>query len=157
MRGTHYDPLIPSDAIGFTPAHAGNTPVMSTGRYFSGAHPRPCGEYFDDTGLPVYVSGSPPPMRGIQLMAPSPRRPGRFTPAHAGNTFRFSRRLFRSSVHPRTCGEYTSRNGHIKPTHKKTSTHTLFSYYYKETRLTYNTETPPHLNLPTVTSIPQLT
>ena len=45
-------------------------------------------------------------MRGIPAHKPHPPLPGRFTPAHAGNTFLDVKRLYPTKVHPRPCGEY---------------------------------------------------
>ena len=71
---------------GITPAHAGNTQILSSSGPASRDHPRACGEY-----IPLYLSlcrilGSPPRMRGIPSTLGNSSSLSGITPAHAGNT-----------------------------------------------------------------------
>jgi hypothetical protein len=103
------------DNPGFTPAHAGNTRGVHVQHQCSGVHPRTCGEH-TGSGSPFQrLPGSPPHMRGTQPEQKSSGALSGFTPAHAGNTRGVTLALCLPKVHPRTCGEHTSRNGHIKP------------------------------------------
>ena len=51
-------------------------------------------------------SGSPPLTRGIPNVEMSILSTSRFTPAHAGNTFRSGFKAIFRKVHPRSRGEY---------------------------------------------------
>ena len=89
-----------------SPAHAGNTGVLSGHQRGRGDQPRTCGEYPTGSRSRTRSRGSAPHMRGI----PNPvvllsRRAG-ISPAHAGNT-RSAPSLGRGTLdQPRTCGEY---------------------------------------------------
>ena len=115
MRGTPNMLFAPSDRQGFTPAHAGNTAAQQVQAPATRVHPRTCGEHTAGTPLWRVTVGSPPHMRGTRRKLIFQRFEARFTPAHAGNTAHGSITSSSGSVHPRPCGEYTSRNGHIKP------------------------------------------
>ena len=70
----------------FTPAHAGNTGLAS-GRFLCPrVHPRSRGEYVSAIVDTFAIPGSPPLTRGILTGNTNKNDPGRFTPAHAGNT-----------------------------------------------------------------------
>ncbi len=72
-------------------------------------HPRACGEHLLTNLPPVALTGSSPRMRGTPFPRVRPAVPGRFIPAHAGNTSRSVSVIPAASVHPRACGEH---NGH---------------------------------------------
>ena len=94
---------------GFTPAHAGNTPEPRSVLVVREVHPRSRGEYFLSlNGLTVPL-GSPPLTRGIHNKLVRVQRDHRFTPAHAGNTMAFDKKKYIQKVHPRSRGEYESR------------------------------------------------
>ena len=105
MRGKvarHAGPL-PCQRI--TPAHAGKS-LLAAPRGCGGKdHPRACGEKWWRWLYLWLCLGSPPRMRGEDLICKLSRVKERITPAHAG------RRSFRSLVryliqdHPRACGE----------------------------------------------------
>ena len=86
MRGILRVRLFVRLPLRLIPAHAGNTRAMSTGRYFSGAHPRPCGEYLSPSCRYRLSPGSPPHMRGTHGRTLTFAPAWGFTPAHAGNT-----------------------------------------------------------------------
>ena len=73
-------------AVGITPAYAGNTTVFLALGCLYGDHPRLRGEYLIDLSFYFAHRGSPPPTRGIHI---SDRRKCvaiGITPAYAGNT-----------------------------------------------------------------------
>ena len=72
--------------MGFTPAHAGNTCIISLKCSRNKVHPRSRGEYF-------------PPIINTRSCF-------RFTPAHAGNTIVHFSIVKEQKVHPRSRGEY---------------------------------------------------
>ena len=67
-------------------------------------HPRTCGANHGAAFDEQLSGGSSPHMRGKQLMAPSPRRPGRIIPAHARQTSSWACCEAICPDHPRTCG-----------------------------------------------------
>ena len=69
-------------------------------------HPRSRGEYGPAQHIVDRIRGSPPPTRGILGYSLDLLFPGRFTPAHAGNTIRTINGDDFSEVHPRPRGEY---------------------------------------------------
>ena len=106
VRGTREcDIKITVDAR-FIPACAGNTSCRSGRTRASTVHPRVCGEHRFALCGSWCASGSSPRVRG------TPRRRGvergvlRFIPACAGNTRVSPRRVRRTAVHPRVCGEH---------------------------------------------------
>ena len=90
----------------FTPAHAGNTFWKIHYAHLTRVHPRSRGEYINCTAFRNTAEGSPPLTRGIHLQCQTLIPSIRFTPAHAGNTYRFRRRCCLYRVHPRSRGEY---------------------------------------------------
>ena len=88
-----------------TPAHAGKT-FLSSDLHFSQAdHPRACGENRVSMSLRRTSIGSPPRMRGKQILIPKMTMDGRITPAHAGKTRAGFHHHLHSPDHPRACGE----------------------------------------------------
>ena len=88
------------------PAHAGNTLCSECGDKWKEDHPRSCGEYQQLFPRSVYLPGSSPLMRGIQIQPNCLARYLRIIPAHAGNTFYKQQRFPFAQDHPRSCGEY---------------------------------------------------
>ena len=86
MRGIRVREGPVGEAIGISPAHAGNTTSYSFCCQGIGDQPRTCGEY------PAAVCeggggvGSAPHMRGIQIHVAAAAASRRISPAHAGNT-----------------------------------------------------------------------
>ena len=107
MRGTLSlsGPALMEDRI--TPAHAGNTGVLSQYKMPDWDHPRPCGEHEVIAWQLMPKAGSPPPMRGTRIKPIKIRHDLGITPAHAGNTIKVPNRNVRPQDHPRPCGEHT--------------------------------------------------
>ena len=72
----------------FTPAHAGNTRLFFLKSCLPEVHPRSRGEYNFLPASTAPLSGSPPLTRGIPSEYIGFPCPIRFTPAHAGNTWK---------------------------------------------------------------------
>ena len=93
--------------MGFIPAHAGNTVPYGHVPGLCQVHPRSRGEYdgvITSIGLNL---GSPPLTRGIPCEDDRHDGTSRFTPAHAGNTWKYKNIRRSNQVHPRSRGEYT--------------------------------------------------
>ena len=90
----------------FTPAHAGNTHHCFTWSWSQQVHPRSRGEYKQGKTLNTPHLGSPPLTRGILPGRRQIQSGLRFTPAHAGNTWKVGRWNKPGLVHPRSRGEY---------------------------------------------------
>ena len=91
---------------GFIPAHAGNTVPYGHVPGLCQVHPRSRGEYdgvITSIGLNL---GSPPLTRGIPCEDDRHDGTSRFTPAHAGNTWKYKNIRRSNQVHPRSRGEY---------------------------------------------------
>ncbi len=69
-------------------------------------HPRACGEHHGGEACNASGSGSSPRMRGTRAPAGVAGVPGRFIPAHAGNTPPGMQIRPPLAVHPRACGEH---------------------------------------------------
>ena len=95
-------------AIGFTPAHAGNTWRDTENSSKRKVHPRSRGEYKLQIMEEHLTEGSPPLTRGIRIMRLTTGAGKRFTPAHAGNTRTSLINWTVRWVHPRSRGEYPS-------------------------------------------------
>ena len=68
MRGILLYNLRRYPDIRITPAHAGNTLKDLKTFHNPGDHPRTCGEYIELSEAQKQLTGSPPHMRGIQLL-----------------------------------------------------------------------------------------
>ena len=106
MRVTPAFVLVPLAPVGITPAHAGNTALFARSEFFPGDHPRSCGEHDKYERSLIRPWGSPPLMRGTQLLRCNCIQSSGITPAHAGNTFRISPVSMWPWDHPRSCGEH---------------------------------------------------
>ena len=91
----------------FIPARAGNTGADVAADVISAVHPRSRGEHVERQHRTRWSRGSSPLARGTPPLDVRGRRRRRFIPARAGNTS-----SPRSSVHPRSRGEHSRRNGH---------------------------------------------
>ena len=95
---------------GLIPACAGKTSRrLSPGRA-PWAHPRVCGENFDELGDAPCEAGSSPRVRGKRRRRPPCRTRVRLIPACAGKTGRTRARKRGSRAHPRVCGENSLRD-----------------------------------------------
>ena len=109
VRGTAIIDTRPNDIVRFIPACAGNSDWSRDGQALAPVHPRVCGEQFGRhlrRSLPI---GSSPRVRGTVVRERPPVRLERFIPACAGNRAMSLTTRYASSVHPRVCGEQTSR------------------------------------------------
>ena len=91
---------------GITPACAGNTNRGSDDRCRERDHPRMRGEYAKFLLLSLFLLGSPPHARGIQLFLRHAHNRAGITPACAGNTITVDTFCIRIRDHPRMRGEY---------------------------------------------------
>ena len=96
------------------PALAGNTNASREDARQRGDHPRSRGEYYLTDAKSVMVKGSSPLSRGIlcSRLHDSPFR--RIIPALAGNTYIITSTVSLMSDHPRSRGEYTTRDDHAE-------------------------------------------
>ena len=98
-----------SISLRITPARAGNRlqpHLLPAGRP---DHPRACGEQKHKKPLPYPWYGSPPRVRGTVCCRRWDDRPGRITPARAGNSLCGSGATGLVKDHPRACGEQRAR------------------------------------------------
>ena len=105
MRGKA--PTAPSAAIpaGITPAYAGKRFQISIRWNLLRDHPRLCGEKCQIAPRRRFHLGSPPPMRGKEVIPGKIAKPYRITPAYAGkSSINVPPPLF-TWDHPRLCGE----------------------------------------------------
>ena len=109
LRGT--DPKIRGGSVHrrFIPAPAGNSEPVRPSVTVRSVHPRACGEQFYAFKGWVTEAGSSPRLRGTASAAIDDDRSARFIPAPAGNSPARRRSLRVPSVHPRACGEQSSR------------------------------------------------
>ena len=98
------DPLFPHHP-GITPARAGKSPVSRAFLLFYRDHPRACGEKFRRWTRPALSMGSPPRVRGKDIMARGNFNGAGITPARAGKSGTGSRCSGTHGDHPRACGE----------------------------------------------------
>ena len=64
MRGKVFYSEVWSHLYGITPAYAGKSGLAFVASFLMRDHPRVCGEKPDSSGLPPFLQGSPPRMRG---------------------------------------------------------------------------------------------
>ena len=88
-----------------TPAHAGKRSPMRPSASLSRDHPRVCGEKLGFPSATLYALGSPPCMRGKEILPPGQLAGARITPAYAGKSFLERIKASISRDHPRACGE----------------------------------------------------
>ena len=88
-----------------TPAYAGKRSLLRLIVCVLKDHPRLCGEKSAPKWSTPKMAGSPPPMRGKELLFSHVARRIRITPAYAGKRELLSRCEIRFKDHPRLCGE----------------------------------------------------
>ena len=86
MRGKGAVRLVLSREVRITPAYAGKRHERSLCRTNRRDHPRVCGEKPDFSGLPPFLQGSPPRMRGKAFRPAVIARWYGITPAYAGKS-----------------------------------------------------------------------
>ena len=105
VRGKHAAASRCFARLGLIPACAGKTRAARLSTSKHEAHPRVCGENLFTFAYKPFVTGSSPRGRGKREPGkPRDRRP-RLIPACAGKTTTTSHPTFRSTAHPRACGE----------------------------------------------------
>ena len=92
-------------AAGITPACAGKRSLPSEKRNPVGDHPRVCGEKWTMPRLATLCTGSPPRVRGKELLPRCSWCCIGITPACAGKSILFFVPTLRQWDHPRVCGE----------------------------------------------------
>ncbi len=92
---------------GITPACAGKSPAFRERIMAVGDHPRVCGEKGFPGHPPTRKKGSPPRVRGKDLIQRSLIAPCGITPACAGKSQASPRMFLSTGDHPRACGEKT--------------------------------------------------
>ena len=90
---------------GITPAYAGKRHLSFFAKRCGWDHPRLCGEKFLQLQHPVFLPGSPPPMRGKALTRLELFRIAGITPAYAGKRQGSYFKVAVIEDHPRLCGE----------------------------------------------------
>ena len=91
--------------VGITPAGAGKTKRGCLGKSKRRDHPRRCGENAVQIHRGRQPDGSPPQVRGKQILGVRHQRFGWITPAGAGKTIRMTASYLPVLDHPRRCGE----------------------------------------------------
>jgi len=86
MRGTHLLKSLSNNALGITPAYAGNTILIVLDTSMARDHPRVCGEHLQLLHKRPNSMGSPPRMRGTLKNGSLDIVKAGITPAYAGNT-----------------------------------------------------------------------
>ena len=86
MRGKVFDALDDSIKNGITPAYAGKSHSKRTREKINGDHPRLCGEKAVVGNYNRIFVGSPPPMRGKEVVHDQKDLHGGITPAYAGKS-----------------------------------------------------------------------
>ena len=84
MRGKERLCIYGNWELGITPAYAGKRPLMFSQIPLKKDHPRLCGEKSRSGTLKIRYWGSPPPMRGKDIVQLSECVRGGITPAYAG-------------------------------------------------------------------------
>ena len=115
VRGKLFLSLASLRSKRITPAGAGKTVQVEMDIAGTTDHPRRCGENAGQCLCFLSVSGSPPQVRGKHFLDFSNTIRNRITPAGAGKTSQWSKRLCIPPDHPRRCGEnqpYQRRSGY---------------------------------------------
>ena len=94
---------------GITPAHAGKRDFRVLHQHLQEDHPRTCGEKGRRNDAADIRAGSPPHMRGKDVLHPDAEACNGITPAHAGKSRLLGNFLPDGRDHPRTCGEKTKK------------------------------------------------
>ena len=105
MRGKVTSAFFVESRTGITPAYAGKRAFGSMGAEIPWDHPRICGEKFLSKLLSFGILGSPPHMRGKDLLLSISTQQHRITPAYAGKRPAPRGAGSWQRDHPRICGE----------------------------------------------------
>ena len=107
-RGKPFLDLVPAEAAGLIPAHAGKTRPRRTHPRPRGAHPRSRGENPLRLRSSAAAAGSSPLTRGKQPGSVDATDAVRLIPAHAGKTYAGCCGRCDAEAHPRSRGENTA-------------------------------------------------
>ena len=110
VRGKVRVPLVRLPVVRITPARAGKSITHDPDAVGVGDHPRACGEKTAKYPSMIKVPGSPPRVRGKDVMAVEKTDDMRITPARAGKSCRWIGTAVRTWDHPRACGEKPSQH-----------------------------------------------
>ena len=105
VRGTASKKHYKTNAFRITPACAGNRKHKRICGYCPQDHPRVCGEQPPRTKMRRRLRGSPPRVRGTDMLACTLPGRARITPACAGNSSSVILLSLSTTDHPRVCGE----------------------------------------------------
>ena len=105
MRGKQRFDAADKLLIRITPADAGKTQRERIQGDLFEDHPRGCGENRSEQGKAQSDGGSPPRMRGKQIVEAFCELLDGITPADAGKTLSIAVSYISSKDHPRGCGE----------------------------------------------------
>ena len=94
---------------GITPACAGTTVNSTCYIHVGRDHPRMCGDHMDKLPYEKMVMGSPPHVRGPQMLFPMSSYDRGITPACAGTTVKSIHAWLSARDHPRMCGDHLVR------------------------------------------------
>ena len=86
MRGKAVALAVAADLSRITPAYAGKRSGFPAVEFYVEDHPRLCGEKQEVRATEIDVKGSPPPMRGKEIVDLSAGCRSRITPAYAGKS-----------------------------------------------------------------------
>ena len=114
-RGIQHPDRLGLPGNGIIPALAGNTVPAPSQQPPRPDHPRSRGEYGHETAAADMAAGSSPLSRGIPVRVAWSHVTSRIIPALAGNTFAHASISTSKTDHPRSRGEYTTRQGHPSP------------------------------------------
>ncbi len=107
VRGKARSTIPTGTALGITPACAGKSEINHPDWYGTGDHPRVCGEKWDKVWISAIFTGSPPRVRGKDIIKAVTEDKIRITPACAGKRPLAMRPKIGARDHPRVCGEKT--------------------------------------------------
>ena len=105
VRGKPYHTAVGETYARITPAGAGKTAVLDCVRFFTGDHPRRCGENILSALVQMLPAGSPPQVRGKPFKRGFGGCNLGITPAGAGKTDQLRTESSLPEDHPRRCGE----------------------------------------------------
>ena len=108
VRGKHISTPRKARWRRITPARAGKTSLRAATSEASEDHPRACGENWIAACSCTEGKGSPPRVRGKQMVCRSECSGRGITPARAGKTRRAFCNRWTARDHPRACGENSS-------------------------------------------------
>ena len=117
MRGKAASGFLSALVCRITPAYAGKSYLIGTGLSDTKDHPRVCGEKTVLDLSRLVEQGSPPRMRGKEVVFIDSYLVSRITPAYAGKRFDPIHRITFQRDHPRVCGEKIT-GGNLLPVNK---------------------------------------